>query len=64
MITLQKSDNKTETMKQILQLKLDQVIPEDNHKDTTYHMTIRKQRKPLYTTDNEFTKEEVRSMKV
>jgi len=67
MITiLQKSDGtKTETMIETLQLMLDQLILEDNHKeDTTYHVTIRKQTKqPLYTTDNkEFTKEEVRQV--
>ena len=62
--TLQKSDGtKTETMIETLQLMLDQLIQEDNHKeDTTYHMTIRKQTKQsLYTTDdNEFTEKEVR----
>ena len=52
-------------MKETLQIMLDQLMPEDNHKeDTTYRMTIRKQTKqPLYTTDyKEFTKEEVRQV--
>jgi len=66
MITLQNSDRtKTETMSDTLQLMLDQLIPEDNHKeDSTYDMTIRKQTKqPPYTTDDkEFTEEDVRQV--
>jgi hypothetical protein len=63
-ITIQKPDGtKTETMKETLQLILDQLIPEDKHKDNTpYHVTIQDQRKqPLHTKgDKEFTKEEVK----
>jgi len=41
--TLRKPDGtKTETMTETLQLMLDQLIPEDKHKeDTPYHKTIR-----------------------
>ena len=64
--TLQKpGGTKTETMTETLQLMLDQLIPEDKHKeDTLYHKAIREQTKqPLYTTDDmEFTKEEVRQV--
>jgi len=62
--TLRKLDRtKTETMTEILQLMLEQLIPEDKHKeDTPYQKTIREQiKQPLYATDDmEFTNEEVR----
>ena len=56
---------KTETITETLQLIMDQLIPEDKHKeDTPYHRTIRDQTKqPLYTMDDkEFTKEEVKQV--
>ena len=56
---------KTETMRETLQLIMDQLIPEDKNKeDTPYHRTIRDQTKQsLYTMDDkEFTKEEVKQV--
>jgi hypothetical protein len=58
MTTLRKTDKtKTETMAETLQLIMDQLIPEDKHKeDTTYHRTTQNQTKqPLYTMDKKFT---------
>ena len=64
--TMRKPDGtKTETMTETLQLIMDQLIPEDKHKENTpYHRTIREQTKqPLYTMDEkEFTKEEVKQV--
>ena len=64
--TLQRPDGtKTETMKETLQLMLDQLIPEDKLKeDTPHHSTIREQTKQQINTsdDKEFTIEEVRQV--
>jgi len=51
-------------MTETLQLIMDQLIPEDKHKDMPYHRTIRDQTKqPLYTMyDKEFTKELVKQV--